>query len=217
MHCVSLGKNEQPRKVLFLGAHCDDIEIGCGATLRSMCRAWPEADMRLAVFSGTDEREAETRTAIDLISNKHSTISIDVHRFANGRFPYCANEIKTTIEGYKSFVPDIIFSHYRGDMHQDHRTISELTGNTFRDHLVLEYEIPKYDGDIGNPNVFVPITEEDLDAKVHALMESFLSQRDKHWFAPDVFISLARLRGVHSASPTGYAEAFFGKKISMVI
>lgn len=206
-----------PKRILCLGAHCDDIEIGCGSTLLQLARYYPDAIFRICTFSGDDDREAETRTAIARFLGERASENIDVQRFRNGHFPYCANEIKEHLESYKGFQPDLVFTHYRLDHHQDHRTVSELTANTFRDNLVLEYEILKYDSDLGNPNVFVPSNRADLDLKISILMESFTSQLEKQWFSRDVFESMARIRGVHSASPTGFAEAFYGNKLTAKI
>lgn len=198
-----------------MGAHCDDVEIGCGATLAKLVERYPALDVRVCVYSGNDKREAETRRALAQILNGHGSASIEVMRFRNGHFPYCASEIKAHMESYKAFDPDIVFTHYRHDLHQDHRTIADLTGNTFRDHLILQYEILKYDGDIGNPNVFIPMGEDELESKISILMSSFESQLDKQWFTPDVFRSLARIRGVHGATASGYAEAFYNEKLAL--
>ncbi|MEO1576195.1 MAG: PIG-L family deacetylase, partial [Pseudomonadota bacterium] len=140
---------------------------------------------------------------------------LEVKQFRNGHFPWHATEIKAHIETYKAFDPQLVFTHYRHDHHQDHRTVSELTANTFRNHLVLEYEILKYDGDLDNPNVFVPLTREQLNAKVDTLMRCFESQLDKQWFTPDVFAGIARIRGVHGACDTGFAEAFYNHKMTL--
>ncbi|MFK8015360.1 MAG: PIG-L deacetylase family protein [Gammaproteobacteria bacterium] len=203
------------RRVLCLGAHCDDVEIGMGATLAQLCAARPELEIAVCVLTGNDVRSAETTSALEEMMAGHAPHKIDIQNFRNGHFPWHATDIKAHIETYKEFDPQLVFTHYRQDHHQDHRTVSELTANTFRDHLVLEYEILKYDPDLGNPNVFVPVTREQLDAKIDILMRSFPSQADKQWFTADVFSSMARIRGVHSASPTGFAEAFYANKISL--
>ena len=206
------------KRVLCFGAHCDDIEIGLGATLRKLSRTVQGIDLRICVFSGDAQREAETREALSrMLGDSSSRSLIDVERFRNGHFPYCATEIKAHMETYKTFQPDVIFTHYRRDHHQDHKTISDLTANTFRNHLVLEYEILKYDGDLGNPNVFIAVSQDELDAKVEALMSSFKSQLDKQWFTADVFTSVARMRGVQCASPSGFAEAFYCNKMTLDI
>ena len=123
-------------------------------------------------------------------------------------------EIKTVFEELKQTVsPDLIFTHNRKDAHQDHRLISDLTWNTFRDHLILEYEIPKYDGDMGRPGIFIPLPSEVYEKKVHLIMDTFRSQAGKHWFKPETFLSLMRLRGMECNAPSGYAEAFYGRKL----
>ena len=214
---LGLQPDQQVRRILCLGAHCDDIEIGMGATLAKLAHSQPDTEFRLVVLTGNETREAETREAVDLLMPPNCRYELSVDRFRNGHFPYVATDIKARIEAEKSFRPDLIFTHYRRDHHQDHRTVAELTANTFRDHLVLEYEVLKYDGDLGNPNVFATITSEQLDAKVDVLMTSFRSQLDKQWFTPDVFRSMARIRGVHAASSSGFAEAFYAHKMSLAI
>ncbi len=202
-------------RVLCLGAHCDDVEIGMGGTLAQLASARPDVSIRVCVLTGDDVRTGETQAALAELLGAHPDAQVDVQGFRNGHFPWQATEIKAHIETYKAFDPQLVFTHFRHDHHQDHRTVSELTANTFRDHLVLEYEILKYDGDLGNPNVFVALTREQLDAKVATLMRCFASQLDKQWFTPDVFTSMARIRGVHAASASGFAEAFYNHKMSL--
>ena len=203
------------QRILCLGAHCDDVEIGCGATLKQLLRHFPDAEVQACIFTGDERREAETRNALGRILESCRSSKVSVCRFRNGYFPSVAGEIKDHLESYKLFDPQLIFTHYRHDHHQDHRTISELTSNTFRNHFVLEYEILKYDGDLANPNVFVPITADDLSYKVSVLMECFESQSDKQWFTQDGFQAMARIRGVQGASPTGLAEAFYATKLTL--
>ncbi|MEM8984546.1 MAG: PIG-L deacetylase family protein [Pseudomonadota bacterium] len=203
------------RRILCLGAHCDDIEIGMGATLMRLAKSNPEAQFRFVVLTGNETRDDETRHAFRQLLPPTTRYELTIERFRNGHFPYVATDVKARIEAEKDFEPELIFTHYRNDHHQDHRTVSELTANTFRNHLVFEYEILKYDGDLANPNVFAAITKEQLDYKIDALMQSFASQLDKQWFTPDVFEAMARIRGVHAASPTGFAEAFFARKLTV--
>lgn len=210
---LSLFDRPELQRVLCLGAHCDDVEIGMGATLAELARRRPDVRIQVCVLTGNKERSKETMVATAEMLGAHPNHDVDVFGFRNGHFPWQAVEIKAHIEKYKSFDPQLVFTHYRHDHHQDHRTVSELTANTFRNHLVLEYEILKYDGDLGNPNVFVPITEEQLDKKIDTLMRCFKSQLDKQWFTPDVFRSMARIRGVHGATP--FAEAFYCNKVSL--
>jgi LmbE family N-acetylglucosaminyl deacetylase len=178
---LSLGAGEvTPQKILCLGAHCDDIEIGCGGTLLRWLEERPELDVRWAVFSSDARRAAETRAS--------------ARRFLGRE-------------------PDIILTHYRHDLHQDHRLVSELTWNTFRGPLILEYEIPKWDGDLGNPNAYVPLTERHVQGKIDILLAEYGTQSGRGWFEPETFRSLARLRGMEAAAPERYAEAFYARKL----
>ncbi len=205
-----------PRRVLCLGAHSDDIEIGCGGTVFRLLAMCPEADVRWVVFGAGGERAAEARQSAELMLAQASSRTIDVHGFRDGYFPYTGAEIKDCFEALKSaFLPDVIFTHQARDAHQDHRLVNELTWNTFRNHLILEYEIPKYDGDFGVPNVYFHLDRETCQAKIDHLLACFGTQRGKHWFTSDLFYSLLRIRGMESASPSGFAEAFYSKKIAL--
>lgn len=210
---LSLSPGRPLQNVLCLGAHCDDIEIGCGATLLGLAAGEPPPRFHWVVFSSDPTREAETRRAAARLLGDAET-RVEVHRFRNGFFPYVGADIKQAFEALKQRVqPDLIFTHYRQDRHQDHRLISDLTWNTFRDHLIFEYEIPKYDGDLGHPNVFVPASQAAAEHKVAVLMEEFPSQRDHAWFCPQTFTALLRLRGVECNAPDGLAEAFLARKL----
>jgi LmbE family N-acetylglucosaminyl deacetylase len=205
---------EDELRVLALGCHSDDIEIGAGGTLTQLQERYGgRLHVRWIVFSAHGPRRDEARaSALELLAP--APVEIDVHSFRDGYFPYTGAEVKDVFEALKAEpAPDLIFTHHRHDLHQDHRLLCELTWNTFRDHLVLEYEIPKYDGDLGNPNVFVPVTEAQCRRKVDILLRHFGSQRSKHWFTEDLFLGLMRLRGAECRSPTGYAEAFHGRKL----
>jgi LmbE family N-acetylglucosaminyl deacetylase len=202
------------RTVLCLGAHCDDIEIGCGGTILRLAAERPDLHVHWIVFSSDSVRAKEARHSADRFLEHTANKTILVRDFRNGFFPYVATKIKEYFEELKADVsPDLILTHYRGDLHQDHRTISELTWNTFRDHLILEYEIPKYDGDLGSPNIFVGLPESVRDNKVQIILESFASQKDKHWFSADTFRAMMRLRGMESNASSGYAEAFYCRKV----
>jgi LmbE family N-acetylglucosaminyl deacetylase len=199
---------------LFLGAHCDDIEIGCGGTLQRLVRDNPGLAIVWVTFSGNDVREAETRAAAARLARGAREVRVIVHRFRTSYFPWAGAEIKDGFEALKGeSAPDIVFTHARHDLHQDHRVINELTWNTFRNHLILEYEIPKYDGDMGAPNVFMPLDAADCEAKVAALLECFSSEAGKHWFSRETFMGLMRLRGMECNAPSGYAEAFYCRKL----
>lgn len=202
-------------RVLCLGAHSDDIEIGCGGTLLRLLRERGDVSVTWVVFSGNETREQEARRSAELFLRDAASAEVVTHRFRDGFFPYNGGEIKEAFEALKrcTEAPDLVFTHQRADLHQDHRTLAELTWNTFRDHLVLEYEIPKYDGGLTTPNLFVALDEHARREKVEHLMAAFATQRDKRWFSPETFEGLMRLRGVECASPTGYAEGFHAKKV----
>lgn len=202
--------------VLCLGAHCDDIEIGCGATLIDLSAKSPKLRVTWVVFSSDDVREREARSAASQIVG--APIDIDILDFRNGYFPFEGAAIKDYFESLKRRIqPDVIFTHHVGDAHQDHRTIAELTWNTFRDHLVLEYEIPKFDGDLSRPNVFVPVSRATAQRKVEVLRGAFASQLGRQWFTDDTFLGLLRLRGIECNSPSGLAEAFHCRKWCLAI
>lgn len=199
--------------ILCLGAHSDDIEIGCGGTLLHLLRQYPGASVHWVVFSAEGERSEEAHHGAELFAGDR-VASIELLAFRDGFFPAAFAEIKERFRMLQSAVdPDLIFTTWRGDAHQDHRLVSELTSQTFRNHLVLEYEIGKYDGDLGAPNVYVRLTDEDAERKVQHLTAAFGSQRSKYWFTADTFRSLMRVRGVECRSPSGYAEAFYGHKL----
>jgi LmbE family N-acetylglucosaminyl deacetylase len=203
-----------PSHVLCLGAHSDDIEIGCGGTMLSLLEASSDLTVTWVVFGAQGVRVEEARRSAERFLAAAAKREIMIHGFRDGFFPYTGAEIKDAFEALKARVsPDLIFTHYRHDLHQDHRLIAELTWNTFRDHLVLEYEIPKYDGDLGLPNVFVPLDEAHCRRKIDTLLTCFASQRDKRWFSEDLFRSLLRLRGMECNAPSAYAEAFYGRKL----
>jgi len=200
--------------VLCLGAHSDDIEIGCGGTILRLLQTYSNCNITWVVFCADAARKREAVTSAKRFLGRAKASTIITKAFKESFFPYRGEEIKAFFELLKTRVtPDLIFSHYRHDLHQDHRVICELTWNTFRNHLILEYEIPKYDGDLGQPNVYVPLSKELCDAKVRYLMGAFSTQRNRQWFTEDTFYSLLRLRGIEADGRTKYAEAFYGRKI----
>ena len=204
---------KQPLKVLCLGAHSDDIEVGCGGTIRKFALERPAARFTWVVFSAQEQRRAEALASAQEILQKHKDSRVILKQFRDGFFPYLGTEIKEYFEQLKQEeAPDLIFTHYRHDLHQDHRLISELTWNTFRDQLILEYEIPKYDGDFGAPNFYVHLDETICRHKVYSLLEQFQSQRNRDWFSEDTFFALLRLRGMEARAPSCYAEAFYCRK-----
>lgn len=217
MHSLRLPfeKGSAPQ-VLFLGAHSDDIEIGCGGTILRIAEMYPSAVFHWVVFSADGIRAAEATKAARLFADKNLKGAPVLKQFRDGFMPYNGAAVKDVFEGLKGAVnPDLVFTHYRNDAHQDHRLLSELTRNTFRDHLVLEYEIPKYDGDMGQPNFFVPLAMETCETKVKHLLDAFESQTQKRWFRKDLFFALMRLRGMECNAPSGYAEAFHAYKVSL--
>jgi LmbE family N-acetylglucosaminyl deacetylase len=201
-------------QVLCLGAHADDIEIGCGATLLALFAARRNIDCRWVIFSGGGgPREAEARKSAGRYLARAARGDLAVHPFRDGYFPYIGGDIKDAFEALTRTVsPDLVFTHARDDRHQDHRVISDLTWNTFRSHLILEYEVPKYDGDLGTPNLFVPVSAAVARTKIRWLESAYASQRSKRWFTADTFHGLLRLRGVESGAPDGLAEAFYARK-----
>jgi LmbE family N-acetylglucosaminyl deacetylase len=203
-------------ELLCLGAHSDDLEIGCAGTVMQLLREGRVAKVTWVVLSGTPERAREARRAAGRILGRRPAVRVVQRAFRDGFFPYLAVPIKEFFEELKHEVqPDLIFTHYREDRHQDHRLVNELTYNTFRDHLVLEYEIPKIDGDMGHPNVYAPLELASVRKKIQILMSCFGSQRDRRWFNEEVFRGFMRLRGMEAVAPSGYAEAFHGRKLSV--
>lgn len=199
--------------VLIIGAHCDDIEIGMGATVLKLVENNPNAQFVWVTLSSDNVRKNETQVAAERLMAKAKTKQIIIKSFRGSYFPYVGDEIKGFFETLKDqYIPDIIFTHYRQDLHQDHRITNELTWNTFRDHFILEYEIPKYDGDMGTPNFFVPLSRNDLQRKIDILMECFPSQLGRNWFTRETFEAVARFRGIESNAPEGVAEGFYCRK-----
>ena len=217
MRALQLAKPGERFSVLCLGAHSDDIEIGAGASLLSLLERGVQLDVHWCVLSGGGIRDDEARkSAADFLA-KAAGAQIDVMSFRDGFFPEQGEAIKQWFESLKQRVdPDLILTHRRDDAHQDHRKVCQLTWNTFRDHQILEYEIPKWDGDIGQPNVYVPVSAAALKRKIDLLISHFGSQRSKQWFDDETFRGLARIRGMECRAPERYAEAFFGRKLALI-
>jgi LmbE family N-acetylglucosaminyl deacetylase len=208
------GGTNNALQILALGCHSDDIEIGCGGAILRLGVEHPDCVFHWVVFSAIGVRAAEARHAAAQFVDPLRLKGPVLKTFPDGFMPFVGADIKSVFEELKRAVsPDLIFTHNRRDAHQDHRLISELTWNTFRNHLILEYEIPKYDGDMGQPSVFLPISLEMCEKKVRLIMDTFRSQCDKRWFQRETFLSLMRLRGMECNSPSGYAEAFYGRKL----
>jgi LmbE family N-acetylglucosaminyl deacetylase len=210
------GAKGEIQRVLVLGAHSDDIEIGCGATILALTRAQPELEITWVVLGAEGEREREARDSAKTFLASAVRSEVTIYGFRNSYFPYVGEKVKDVFEELKAQPdPDVIFTHTRHDLHQDHRIVCELTWNTWRDHLILEYEVPKYDGDLGAPNVFVPVSEELAREKAELISSLFASQRDRHWFDEDVFLGLMRIRGMEARAPSGFAEAFTCRKLTL--
>jgi LmbE family N-acetylglucosaminyl deacetylase len=202
-----------PRRVLAIGAHPDDIEIGCAGTVLKLIEQEAISEIRWVVLSGSGERAREARRSAEALLEGVPRSEVMVRDFPDGFFPYEGQRIKDFFEHVKAdSSPDVVFTHQRADLHQDHRLSCELTWNTFRDHLILEYEVPKYDGDMSAPNAFMPLEDRLRRRKIDHLISYFGSQLSKRWFKEELFSSLLRLRGMECNSPSSYAEAFFCRK-----
>jgi len=203
-----------PSRVLCLGAHSDDIEIGCGATVLRLLEECPKTQFTWVVLSATPEREREARSSAASFLVGAKSADIRVERFRESHFPWEGSRIKDRLAGIaREIDPELVLTHWRGDKHQDHRTVAELTWNHFRDHLILEYEIPKWDGDLGRPNAYATATAARVDRKIELLMEHFASQQSRPWFREDTFRALLRIRGLECNAPDRFAEAFYADKI----
>jgi LmbE family N-acetylglucosaminyl deacetylase len=207
---------KKPLKILCLGAHCDDIEIGLGGTLMTLFNSYPVESVYWQVFCSNEKRRIEANKSAEIYLENIETKIIDIKDFRDGFLPYIGYEVKDHFEKIKAdYQPNLIFSHYRKDLHQDHRLLCELTWNTFRNHLILGYEIPKYDGDLGKPNVYVEISPEITERKIKLLHDCFKSQVDKQWFDELTFKAIMRLRGLECAAKSGFSEALFAEKIKI--
>jgi LmbE family N-acetylglucosaminyl deacetylase len=207
-------EKDRPLKILCLGAHSDDIEIGCGGSILRLLEKERNIEIHWVVFSSNEERANEARNSAELFLLKAKYKNIIIKNYRDAFFPYIGGEIKSYFEELKQSVdPDLIFSHYRHDLHQDHRIISELTWNTFRNHFILEYEIIKYDGDLGNPNFFIQLNKKICQTKIENIFQCFETQGKRSWFTEDAFHSIMRIRGVESNAPEKYAEAFYCRKM----
>jgi LmbE family N-acetylglucosaminyl deacetylase len=206
--------NGEVRRILFIGAHADDIEIGCGGAVQSLLARWPEVHVSWVVLSANNQRTREAENSASELLQHATSREIHVAHFRESFFPYQGAEIKdyfnTVIRDQE---PDIVFTHFGGDRHQDHRLVWELTWNTFRNHLVCEYEIVKFEGDLASPNLFVPLTSEQVALKCDHIWQHFVSQRGKPWFSDDTFRAIARIRGVECNAEDGFAEAFHCRKL----
>jgi LmbE family N-acetylglucosaminyl deacetylase len=212
---LKLSKDKHsPLKILCLGAHSDDIEIGCGGSILRILSENSNTEVHWIVFAASGERGAEATLSAEHFLAGAGWKKIVTKEFQDSFFPYIGGEIKQYFETIKKEMkPDLIFTHYRDDLHQDHRLLSELTWNTFRKHLILEYEVIKYDGDLGSPNFFIPLDENKSRKKVDTIFKCFKTQGPRSWFTEDVFFSMMRIRGVECNAPEKYAEAFYCRKM----
>ena len=211
---LNFDRPDPSRHILLLGAHCDDIEIGCGATLVELAGRWPEAEFHAVIFCSDDEREAEARASLERLIGDRASLSMTFGGLKDGFLPYRAEEAKTfLVQAVKGLSPDIVFTHCTRDLHQDHRFVAEITYQALRDSLILEMEIPKYDGDLGRTNLYFPVSRAAADHKISTLMTCYPTQASKPWFSEDTFASLLRIRGVECRSESGLAEAFYGSKL----
>ncbi len=211
---LELGGAVQPiRRLLAIGAHADDIEIGCGGTIIRLLHECPDLEVGWVVLSADGPRAEEAQASAEAMLSNVKQPDIVIDSFRDGFLPYAGAAVKERFEQLRQrFQPDLILTHFGRDAHQDHRLVSELTWNTFRDHLILEFEIPKYDGDLGAPNFFVRLSQDQVQRKIKHLLQQFPSQADKHWFSDDLFLALMRLRGMECNASDRYAEAFYSRK-----
>lgn len=215
MRRISVLEGGAPGRILALGAHPDDIEIGCGGTILRLAAEHRGLEVRWVVFTATPERAAEARASAGAFLEGVPSAGVVVKDFRDGFLPYSGAAVKDEFEALKrEFSPDLVFTHYRDDRHQDHRLISDLTWNTWRDHLILEYEVPKYDGDFGSPNLFSPLPRATLERKIALVFEHFRSQSGRHWFTRDLLLAVARVRGMECVAPELVAEAFYARKVA---
>lgn len=205
--------DRRPPNILLIGAHCDDIEIGCGGAVMRLVERYPDARFAWVTLSSDAQRAAETRAAATRLLGAAKDPIVCIEEFRGSYFPHDGPALKDYFETLKAYAPDLILTHFRNDLHQDHRVTNELTWNTFRDHAILEYEIPKFDGDLAVPNVFFPLTRAQMKRKCDVLLECFPSQLGRQWFTRDTFEAIARIRGIECNAPEGYAEAFHGRKL----
>jgi len=213
MIALQLARPDERLSVLCLGAHSDDIEIGAGGTLLGWIGSGIRLEVCWCVLSATGPRAAEAKASAAAFLSGAATTRVEIAQFDDGLFPYQGDEIKAWLEDLRADVdPDVVLTHRRNDAHQDHREVSKVTWNLFRDHLILEYEIPKWDGDLGRPNVYMPLTAAVLERKIEFLYAHFGTQRSKQWFDAETFRGLARLRGMECRAPERYAEAFVARK-----
>ena len=207
------GDEDAPSSVLAIGAHADDIEIGAGGLLVELAAARPRLEVTWVVLSGDDERTAEARASAGGLLGPDARLTVETYAYRERYFPHLP-ELKERFDDLARRVnPDLVIAPRLEDRHQDHRTVAELVWQAFRDHLVLEYEIVKFEGDLGHPNLYVPLTESAAERKIEHILAAYPSQAGRGWFSEGTFRSILRLRGVECNAPSGYAEAFSARKL----
>lgn len=217
MRGLELARSGEHLTVLCLGAHSDDIEIGAGGTIISLIAAGVRLSVHWCVLSAAGPRGDEAKASAQAFLSGAETAQIELGDFEDSYFPEQIRAIKQWLIDLRGRIaPDVVLTHTRKDAHQDHRAVNQLTWNLFRDHMVLEYEIPKWDGDLGQPNAYVPLTKEAMERKISLLREHFGTQRSKDWFDRGTFQGLARLRGMECRAPDQYAEAFYLRKVRLL-
>jgi LmbE family N-acetylglucosaminyl deacetylase len=203
-----------PARLLVVGAHPDDIEIGCGGTLLRLLEETSDLSICWVVACCEGVRADEARASAADVMSSTSNSQLHLGSFRDGYLPYAGAAVKEFLhEIGTGFAPDVVMTHQRDDLHQDHRLLGELAWQVFRDQLILEYEVAKYDGDLGQPNFFVPLDRSVCDRKLELLRRHFTSQADKPWFDDQAFLGLMRLRGVECRATSGLAEAFHGRRV----
>lgn len=214
MLTLDINPQKRPLRLLCLGAHCDDLEIGCGGTVLEWLARYPQVEVTWVVFSAPAGRAAEARRSAAAFLRRAARRTVVLHAIRDGHFPAHFGELKALFAGLAAGpAPDVVFAHALEDRHQDHRLVAELAWQTFRDHLVLEYEIPKYEGDLGKPNFHVPLAASTARRKIANLLRYFPSQHSKDWFRPETFSATMHLRGLECRAPSGSAESFVARKL----
>jgi LmbE family N-acetylglucosaminyl deacetylase len=211
---LDLSRSLGPRpRILCLGAHPDDIEIGCGGTILQLSKLLVDCHWDWVILTGSEARHTEARESASRFLGKDASLELRLESFRDGYLPYEGAQVKDFFESIKREIqPNLILTHFAMDKHQDHRLISDLTWNTWRDHLILEYEIPKFDGDLGQPQTYFDFDRATAERKAKTILEAFASQKSKEWFDSEVLMALMRLRGVECNAPGRYAEAFYARK-----
>jgi LmbE family N-acetylglucosaminyl deacetylase len=215
VHSLDLAKSQKGRlDVLCIGAHCDDIEIGCGGTVLALQRRYPGCRVHWLILTSVPARRSEALAAARAFVKPACRGETLVCDFPDGMLPGHLVQVKERFEAFKALVdPELILTHHGLDRHQDHSLVSQVTWQTFREHMIWEYEIPKYDGDLVTPNMYVPVSATAAARKIRLIVKAFESQRGKSWFTAENLLAMMRLRGLECRSPSGFAEGFHCRKL----